>query len=37
MLIRNVGHLMMDEGVIGRDGQPAPEGSPSRLGGRLIA
>jgi malate synthase len=26
MLIRNVGHLMMDEGVIGRDGKPAPEG-----------
>ena len=26
MLIRNVGHLMMDEGVIGRDGQAAPEG-----------
>ena len=26
MLIRNVGHLMMDEGVIGRDGEPAPEG-----------
>ncbi len=26
MLIRNVGHLMMDEGVIDRDGLPAPEG-----------
>ena len=26
MLIRNVGHLMTDEGVIGRDGRPAPEG-----------
>ena len=26
MLIRNVGHLMMDEGVLDRDGQPAPEG-----------
>jgi malate synthase len=26
MLIRNVGHLMMDHGVIDRDGHPAPEG-----------
>jgi malate synthase len=26
MLIRNVGHLMMDAGVLDRDGQPAPEG-----------
>ncbi|MDE1974098.1 MAG: malate synthase G [Hyphomicrobiales bacterium] len=26
MLIRNVGHLMTDEGVIDRDGHPAPEG-----------
>ena len=26
MLIRNVGHLMMDEGVLDRDGRPAPEG-----------
>ena len=26
MLIRNVGHLMMDEGVLDRDGHPAPEG-----------
>jgi len=26
MLIRNVGHLMMDEGVLDRDGQPTPEG-----------
>jgi malate synthase len=26
MLIRNVGHLMMDEGVLDRNGQPAPEG-----------
>jgi malate synthase len=26
MLIRNVGHLMMDEGVLDRTGQPAPEG-----------
>jgi malate synthase len=26
MLIRNVGHLMMDEGVLGRDGHAAPEG-----------
>jgi len=26
MLIRNVGHLMMDEGVLDRDGNPAPEG-----------
>jgi malate synthase len=26
MLIRNVGHLMMDEGVLDRDGKPAPEG-----------
>ena len=26
MLIRNVGHLMMDEGVLDRDGQAAPEG-----------
>ena len=26
MLIRNVGHLMTDEGVRDRDGQPAPEG-----------
>jgi malate synthase len=26
MLIRNVGHLMMDEGVLDRDGLPAPEG-----------
>jgi len=26
MLVRNVGHLMMDEGVLDRDGQPAPEG-----------
>ena len=26
MLIRNVGHLMTDEGVLDRDGQPAPEG-----------
>jgi malate synthase len=26
MLIRNVGHLMMDEGLLDRDGQPAPEG-----------
>jgi malate synthase len=26
MLIRNVGHLMMDEGVLDRDGQRAPEG-----------
>jgi malate synthase len=26
MLIRNVGHLMTDEGVLDRDGNPAPEG-----------
>jgi malate synthase len=26
MLIRNVGHLMMDAGVLDRDGRPAPEG-----------
>jgi len=26
MLIRNVGHLMMDEGVLDREGRPAPEG-----------
>jgi malate synthase len=26
MLIRNVGHLMTDEGVVDRDGRPAPEG-----------
>jgi malate synthase len=26
MLIRNVGHLMMDAGVLDRDGKPAPEG-----------
>jgi malate synthase len=26
MLIRNVGHLMMDEGVLDSDGNPAPEG-----------
>jgi malate synthase len=26
MLIRNVGHLMMDESVLDRDGLPAPEG-----------
>ena len=26
MLIRNVGHLMMDEGVLDRDGEPVPEG-----------
>jgi malate synthase len=26
MLIRNVGHLMIDEGVLDRDGQAAPEG-----------
>jgi malate synthase len=26
MLIRNVGHLMSDEGVLDRDGHPAPEG-----------
>jgi malate synthase len=26
MLIRNVGHLMMDEGVLDRDGRSAPEG-----------
>ena len=26
MLIRNVGHLMMDESVIGHDGKPVPEG-----------
>ena len=26
MLIRNVGHLMTDEGVLDRDGMPAPEG-----------
>jgi malate synthase len=26
MLIRNVGHLMKDEGVLDRDGEPAPEG-----------
>ncbi len=26
MLIRNVGHLMLDEGVLDRDGRPAPEG-----------
>jgi malate synthase len=26
MLIRNVGHLMMDESVLDRDGHPAPEG-----------
>jgi len=26
MLIRNVGHLMTDEGVLDRDGRPAPEG-----------
>ncbi|MGD0332994.1 MAG: malate synthase G [Xanthobacteraceae bacterium] len=26
MLIRNVGHLMMDESVLDRDGKPAPEG-----------
>jgi malate synthase len=26
MLIRNVGHLMTDAGVLDRDGQPAPEG-----------
>jgi malate synthase len=26
MLIRNVGHLMMDEGVLDRDGHAAPEG-----------
>jgi malate synthase len=26
MLIRNVGHLMMDEGALDRDGHPAPEG-----------
>jgi malate synthase len=26
MLIRNVGHLLMDEGVLDRGGKPAPEG-----------
>ncbi len=26
MLIRNVGHLMMDESILDRDGRPAPEG-----------
>jgi malate synthase len=26
MLIRNVGHLMTDQGVLDRDGHPAPEG-----------
>lgn len=26
MLIRNVGHLMMDEGILDRDGNAAPEG-----------
>jgi malate synthase len=26
MLIRNVGHLMTDQGVLDRDGDPAPEG-----------
>ena len=26
MLIRNVGHLMTDEGMLDRDGRPAPEG-----------
>jgi malate synthase len=26
MLIRNVGHLMLDEGVLDRDGRPVPEG-----------
>jgi len=26
MLIRNVGHLMTDQGVLDRDGNPAPEG-----------
>jgi malate synthase len=26
LLVRNVGHLMMDEGVLDREGNPAPEG-----------
>jgi malate synthase len=26
MLIRNVGHLMMDDGILDRDGHPVPEG-----------